>query len=656
MKLQALLKFDFYRIGLILIDVLFMVLAMWAGYFLVFDGKVPSAFQMQHPFLLAIVLSSTLALFSFLGVYSRRLPQFGERDARLIVVGALLAEVWSFVAESMLNPVYWPYLILFWAFLFLVRGGVGVYSSYRSAFFPNWQIVLVPVLASAAAVTLVRLQEPSFPLPDGSLPVSKTVHALYFFLSLSGFLLSRWVLHWLFWLYKKPSIPRNRAILIGSDLELLMFSRMNEMSQSFRIVGVLDNDPLKWGMRIRDVRILGGLSLLSQVSQELSAESVLLLKDSLSIEEVRVVEEKCRSLNLRLVRLGSLQESLLRLDSLSTSDLLERKEYRFLPTEKENYLRGKKVLVTGAGGSIGSELVRQIIRCNPLKVILLGRGENSIYELERELQFAGLLSKTISVIVNITDRDGLQEIFATYQPEVVFHAAAHKHVPLMEANVREAVRNNVCGTLHVMELAGQWKVERVVMISTDKAVSPASVMGATKRKAEQVVQKCAATYSGTAYSVVRFGNVLGSRGSVVRLFLEQIRRGGPVTVTDPRMTRYFMTIPEAVSLVLATGSLGKGFGIFVLEMGQPYRIADLAEKMIRMCGLEPGRDIKIEYTGVRPGEKLDEILVDTGEALGSTTNPQVRVLLNSIPRDTKEWDESILKLPSDQLRKWVLPE
>lgn len=629
MKFGALLKFDLYRIGLILLDGLCMVLSMWLGYDLVFDGAVPAPFQQQRPFLLGIAFASTLAVFAFLGLYSRRLPQFGERDARWIVLGALLAEGCAFVAEFAMEPMYWPYLILFWSFLFLGRAGIGVYASYRSAFFPNWQIIAVPTLGAIMAVAVIRLQHIDVALPDAELPISKTVHALYFFFSVTGFLLARWGLHWLFWFYRKPRMPRNRAILIGSDLELLMFARMNEMSNSFKIVGVLDNDPLKWGMRVRETRILGGLPLLGRVASELSADSVLLLKDSLSLEEVHEVEAACRDLRIKLVRLGSLQESLLRADSLSTADLLERKEYLFLPTDKDNYLKGKRVLVTGAGGSIGSELVRQILLCHPLKIILLGRGENSIFELERELNASGQLFLTTSIIVNIADSDGLEEAFQEHLPEIVFHAAAHKHVPLMESNIREAVRNNVMGTQNVMTLAGRYRVQRAVLISTDKAVSPSSVMGATKRKAEQVVVHCSNAFPHTQYSVVRFGNVLGSRGSVVRLFLEQIRKGGPVTVTDPRMTRFFMTIPEAVALVLSTGTLGAGFGIYVLEMGKPYRIADLAEKMIRMCGLEPGRDIEIVYTGVRPGEKMDEILVDHGETLEITSNPQVKVLTST---------------------------
>lgn len=654
--LKGLLKFDIYRLGLIALDLLIMGLSMQIGYWFVFEGQIPFDFQQQLPYAVAMSASTVLALYGFLGVYSRRLPQFGERDARLILLGAAIAEGFSFLISTLLPPMYWPYGILFLITVFLVRAGIGVYASYRTYFFPNWQLISVPLLAGVFAVTLVRLQNPMFIVPAEELPISRTVHALYFFFSASGFLLGRWTLHRLFWWYRKPVVRREKALLIGSDLELLMFSRMNEMSKSYRIVGVLDKDPLKWGMRVREARILGGIPLLEQAAMELSVDCILLLKDSLSQEDVRHVERVCRTLRIRLVRMGSLQESLLRADSLVTADLLERKEYRYLPQDGENYLQEKVVMVTGAGGSIGSELVRQILQCGPKSVILLGRGENSIFELEKELVASGVQETTQSVIVNIVDRDGLDCVFRKHKPQIVFHAAAHKHVPLMEHSPREALQNNVLGTWNVAECAGQYGVERFVMISTDKAVAPKSVMGATKRKAEQVIYQVSQQFPDTQYSVVRFGNVLGSRGSVVRLFLEQIRQGGPVTVTDPRMTRYFMTIPEAVSLVLASGGLRRSFGIYVLDMGTPYKIVDLAEKMIRLCGLEPGRDIRIEFTGVRPGEKIDEILVQDGEDLVATEIPLVQCVREVHVREPLERFslESLLQEKEDSIREFLL--
>lgn len=627
MRWGALFKFDIFRTLLILLDGASVALGIWLAYALVFDGSVPAHFAIQQPYFLAMFLLGMWAMFSFLGVYSRRNPQLSERDARWIVLGATIAEGLNFVVQNGLSTDLWLYWVAFWGFAFIARSLIGIYASYRTYFFPSWQLYAVPLLVAVLGVALLRLQPITIQIPLQSLPISRVIHVVSFSVALGGILLSRWVLHWVFLWYKTPHHGRvARAILVGSDLELALFAQLNEISRRYKVVAILDNDPLKKGLRMQEARVVGRIDQLPEVARQFSSDHVLLLKESLAASEIQHVEDLCRKSALKLVRLGSLQESLIRSDSLSTSDLLERCEYRFLPSEQENYLKAKRVMVTGAGGSIGSELVRQILRCEPAQVILLGRGENSIFELEQELRGASLLHKTRSVIVNITDRKGLQRAFVELRPQVVFHAAAHKHVPLMEQNIHEAVRNNVLGTWNVMELAGQQQVERVVMISTDKAVAPKSVMGATKRKAESVVAHCAKQYPQTLYSVVRFGNVLGSRGSVVRLFLDQIRRGGPVTVTDPRMTRYFMTIPEAVSLVLATGLLSRKFGIFVLEMGLPHRIVDLAEKMIRLCGLEPGLDIQIQFTGVRPGEKLDEVLVQEGEELVETANPQVRRL------------------------------
>lgn len=654
LTLRGLFKFDLFRSTLLFADIAIMTLAMGCAYLLVFDGVVPESFREQFSFFLSMATMVTLSFFAAMGIYSRRIPSLGEREVRWLVVGATLGEVVAYATQNLFASWMWAYWIAFWVFVFLARGLIGVYASYRSLLFPQWQLYAVPVLAGLVGAVLLKVQGPGLPYPDSSLPVSRSIHVLYYFISLSGFIGGRWLLHWAFLYYKKPHGKRPRAILVGDGLELFLFSRLNELARSYHVVGVLDNDPLTWGMRIQNVRVMGGLNQLEPLARQMDADTVLMLKDTLTATELTLLESVCRENKLKQVRLGSLQESLLRSDSLSTADLLERKEYRFLPNSSENYLQGKRVLVTGAGGSIGSELVRQILLCDPLQVVLLGRGENSIFELERELQTKGLLPKTASVIVNVAERDGLERCFKQFAPQVVFHAAAHKHVPLMEANVHEAIRNNVQGTWNVMDLAGLYGVERVVMISTDKAVAPASVMGATKRRAEQVVAHCAMLYSKTHYSVVRFGNVLGSRGSVVRIFLDQIRQGGPVTVTDPRMTRFFMTIPEAVSLVLASGNLQTEFGVFVLEMGKPYRIVELAEKMIRLCGLEPGRDIRIEFSGVRPGEKLEEVLVTGAERLVETTNPSIRRLVT--PIEGLDGSQGSLWLSQDMhaMRTWLL--
>ena len=322
--------------------------------------------------------------------------------------------------------------------------------------------------------------------------------------------------------------------------------------------------------------------------------------------------------------------SVSRLREVDISDLLRRQPTRIRDEKVGSVLSGKVVLVTGAGGSIGRELCRQIARWGPEELIMLGHGENSIFEALLELKEAYPSLHLHPVIADVRDPMRLNNVFAQYRPNVVYHAAAHKHVSLMEVNVEEAVTNNILGTKNLVDTAIQHNVERLVMISTDKAIRPVNIMGATKRIAEMVVLE-AGRRCNKAYSVVRFGNVLGSRGSVVPIFNRQIARGGPVTITHPDMKRYFMTIPEAVYLVLQAGGMGLGGETFVLNMGQQVRILDLAEDLIRLSGLEPGRDIEIVFTGVRPGEKLAEDLWDEGFQFKSTEHPDIFRLDNTEP-------------------------
>jgi FlaA1/EpsC-like NDP-sugar epimerase len=315
------------------------------------------------------------------------------------------------------------------------------------------------------------------------------------------------------------------------------------------------------------------------------------------------------------VSVGALRE-------VQIEDLLRREPIHTDLQQVRGLATGETVLVTGAGGSIGSELCRQLAKLDPARLVLLGHGENSIFDVLHELERLAPNLSIVPVIADVRNRERLEEVFARYRPYSVFHAAAHKHVPLMEANPGEAVTNNVLGTRNVAELAAAYGAEHFVLISTDKAVRPTNVMGASKRVAEQIVQTIAET-EGKNFVAVRFGNVLGSRGSVVPTFLRQIRQGGPVTITHPEMRRYFMTIPEAVQLVLQAGALGKGGEVFVLDMGQPVKIVDLASDLIRLSGLEPGLDIEIKFTGTRPGEKLYEELFFNSENASPTSHPKV---------------------------------
>lgn len=328
-----------------------------------------------------------------------------------------------------------------------------------------------------------------------------------------------------------------------------------------------------------------------------------------------------------------------------------------------NYVRGKRVLITGAGGSIGSEIVRQVIHNEPSEVIALGHGEQSIYLLMESLNREDVKIPVHPVIADVADEIAIQNLFAKHKPQVVFHAAAHKHVPLMEFAPREAMRVNDLGTRTIAKSAGKFNAERMVMISTDKAVNPSSIMGATKRLAEKILEREQRNYPETKYMAVRFGNVLGSRGSVIPKFEQQIASGGPVTVTHPDMKRYFMLIPEAVSLVIQAGALGHGGELFVLDMGEPVVIREMAELLIRLCGYEPYKDIQITYTGIRPGEKLYEELFYDENSVNGTLHPKIFVSKIKMGDPSHDTDidtnlEYALRYPDEALSilKKLVPE
>ncbi len=374
--------------------------------------------------------------------------------------------------------------------------------------------------------------------------------------------------------------------------------------------------------------VVGTLTDLAQVLDTYQVDEVVIAIPTAPGRVVRLVADVCRLKSVPFRTMPGIYEllggkvSVSRLREVDITDLLRREPARIQEDRIGKELGGRSILVTGAGGSIGRELCRQIARWGPSELILLGHGENSIFEALIELRESFPSLAIRPVIADVRDLPRLQAIFSRYHPQVVFHAAAHKHVPLMEVNIEDAVTNNILGTRNLVETALAWDVERLVMISTDKAIRPANVMGATKRMAEMIVLN-AAGRSGRPYCVVRFGNVLGSRGSVVPLFKRQIARGGPVTVTHPDMKRYFMTIPEAVHLVLQAASMGEDGETFVLNMGQQIRILDLAEDLIRLSGLEPGKDIEIVFSGVRSGEKLSEDLWENDTCFRPTSHPEI---------------------------------
>lgn len=429
-----------------------------------------------------------------------------------------------------------------------------------------------------------------------------------------------------------------RVLIIGAgDAGAMVVRELQKNPQlNLKPVGFLDDNPGKLKQQIHGIPVVGSLNDLTKVLERMRVDEIIIAIPSAPGRTVRLVADVARLKNVPFRTMPGIYEllggrvSVSRLREVDIADLLRRQPARIQDELISAAISEKVVLVTGAGGSIGRELCRQIARWNPVELIMLGHGENSIFEamLELKSDFPTLLIHP--VIADIRDRMRLDVVFSQYHPQVVFHAAAHKHVSLMEANIEDAITNNVLGTKNLVNTAVDYDVERLVMISSDKAIRPANVMGATKRVAEMLVID-AALRSGRAYSVVRFGNVLGSRGSVVPLFKAQIARGGPVTITDPNMKRYFMTIPEAVYLVLQAARMGCGAETYVLNMGQQVRILDLAEDLIRLSGLEPGKDIEIVFTGARPGEKLSEDLWDEGFQFKSTDHPDIYRLENTEP-------------------------
>jgi FlaA1/EpsC-like NDP-sugar epimerase len=392
-------------------------------------------------------------------------------------------------------------------------------------------------------------------------------------------------------------------------------------------LGFLDDDPSSVGHFIHGIPVLGPIAHLHQLLKRTGAEQVLITTSDLPGNQVRQVLQLCERHGITTKIIPEAGESggivnLSRVRSIAIEDLLRREPLRQGSDTSGAVIRGRRVLITGAGGSIGSELCRQVCRLGPCSLVLVEQAENNLFFIHRELAAAFPDLELIPSLADICDRARMEQLFRDYSPEVLLHAAAHKHVPLMEDNPGEAIKNNVLGTRSLADLANAHGVSEFVMISTDKAVNPSSVMGVSKRIAELYIQALS-RLSPTRFLTVRFGNVLGSSGSVLPIFQEQIRRGGPVTVTHPEMKRYFMTIPEACLLVLEAAGLGQGGEIFILDMGDPVKIVDLARDLIRLSGLRPGNDIEIKFTGIRPGEKLFEELSLTEEGAECTRHPRI---------------------------------
>jgi len=563
-------------------------MAAYGAFALRFDWYIPHSRPEFLPYFIAALLIKP-AVFRGLGMYSRLWRYASVRDLIAVLTAVSVASA----AMSVLVAVG------------VLSGALGEFS--RAVVFIDWLLTLCATGGLRMAVRLVAEN-----MSEGG--------------AVNG--------------------EARRVLIVGAgDAGSMVVREMRRNPQLLMTpVAYLDDDRSKRGKRVHGVPVIGETATLASAIDQYQIAEVIIAMPTVAGHVVRAMAEACREADTpsRIVpgvfELLEGQLTVSRLRQVDISDLLRREQITTRP-ETSLYLTQKRVVVTGAGGSIGSELCRQIALANPSLLLLLGHGENSIFEVQSRLreQFPSLAVQAF--IADVRDRERLRASFERVRPDVVFHAAAHKHVPLMEDNPEEAITNNVLGTSHVVEACIASGVERLVMISTDKAVAPSSIMGASKRLAEIIVRH-GARRSGRAFSVVRFGNVLGSRGSVVPVFNRQIERGGPITITHPEVKRFFMTIPEAVHLVLQAGGLAKGGELFVLDMGAPVPIVQLAEDLVRLSGLN-ANDIPIVFTGLRPGEKMEEALWESRAVVEPTSHPELLLVKEEDGLDAGEMLRSL---------------
>ncbi len=574
---------------MVTLDIITIATAAFVAVFLRFDGNVPLKYLNYTVVSLPVLIAISVAVFYFFKLYNR-IWRYASIREFLLIIGAGVSSTVIF-------------------YLLLVASGQN-FALPRSVLIISMILVIGGVGASRLAVRTYSHYRTN---QKNSCKVAGGQNILIVGAGDAGAIIAR---------------------------EILQSNRTGR-----KVAGFIDDDKVKQGMVMFGSKILGDRSRIKVVAEEYAIDEIIIAMPSVDGGIVRDVVNICRETGCNIKMVPSIYElidgkiTLDQLRNIDVEDLLRRDPVKLDQEIIKTYLQGKSVLVTGAGGSIGLEICRQVAKLAPKEIILLGRGENSIYEVDYELRSLYPTVKTHAVVADIKDEKRINKLFFEFRPQVVFHAAAHKHVPLMELQPVEAVQNNVFGTLTVAEAAQKHGAERFIMISTDKAVNPTSVMGASKRVAEMLVNSLGRS-GDTIFAAVRFGNVLGSRGSVIPLFKRQIARGGPVTVTHPEMKRYFMTIPEASQLVLQAGALAQGGEVFVLDMGEPIKIADLATDLIKLSGNIPGEDIKIEYTGLRTGEKLFEELLTAEE--GTTTTKHSKIFVANItPVDFEKMKQNV---------------
>jgi len=578
--------------GLLITDILIALFAAYAGVYIRFDGDVPAQY-LQH------------------------VPAFWVFSALALVMTGIIAgcyfNVWERAGISE-----------------MIRQTASVVSTYVIMYLLNGALDLH--------------------MPRGAILVA----AFICLLATTGVRLSFRIGVWGMSKFKQMQHRNsNRVLIIGAGSAGTALANHLISSGDSRVpVGFIDDDMKLWNRWINGLPVFGGRECLKTIIARHQVREVIVAARSISKEILRDIFEKCKETRCHLKLYETLQDvdendlSRVRIRDVSVEELLGRDPVNLEMEEVRFYIASRTVLVTGGAGSIGSEICRQVLSYGCKKLIVLDFDENGLFEINYELSLKYGKDSYEVVLGSIREEDRLEEIFSKYKPEVVFHAAAHKHVPLMESNPMEAIKNNVFGTLNVAKMADKHKVKKFILISTDKAVNPPNIMGASKRIAELCLQMMDRS-SETEFAAVRFGNVLGSAGSVVPLFKEQIASGGPVTVTHPDIKRYFMTIPEAVQLVLQAGAMAKGGEIFVLDMGEPVKIIDLARTLIQLSGLQPEEDIKIVFTGLRPGEKLFEEINLSEEEVSKTSNNKIFVM--------KQGEHNFIKISHqlNQLNRYV---
>ena len=552
----------------LLIDCLFLSMALFISLLIKFDGRIPVDILRIIPFSLIITIIVSLPIFYIFGIYSLLWNYASVEELVRIILATLVSSIGQLLLAAYFDTLF-PYsvYIIGWMITFLFVGGARF--------------------------------------------INRIMRSLK--------------------IRKRKSTHKKRIMIIGAGdaASLLIKEIKNNKRSTYEPVVAIDDDSKKHNTQINGVPVVGGREKIIKTSVDMSIEEIILAIPSITRKETLEIIDICQKTRCKLKVLPSVygivneEVSIKEIRDVTVEDLLQRDEISLSIEEISGYLKGETILVTGGGGSIGTELCRQIASYEPESLLIFDIYENNAYELQNELMQKYKDQLDIKVIIgSIRDKKRLDYVFSQYKPGIVFHAAAHKHVPLMEFNPQEAVKNNVFGTLNLAECAHHYNCKKFVLISTDKAVNPTSIMGATKRIAELIIQYMNSV-SNTKFSAVRFGNVLGSNGSVIPLFKKQIEKGGPITITHPEVTRFFMTIPEAVSLVIQSGAMMEGGEIFILDMGKPVKIIDLARSLISLSGLVPDVDIDIEYIGLRPGEKLYEELVISDEGVNVTRNDKI---------------------------------